>query len=203
MAPRISLLIGVCAVCVGALVGVTFGLLSGFKGGAWDNVIMRITDVQLAIPFLILALAVIAILGNGLVNVVMVIGLTSWMLYARTVRAEVMSIKNQDFVLMAKAMGVSETKIMLRHILPNVSSSIIVISSLQVARVILFEASRPLPRLGRAAGHHHLGIHDFRRQEVPEQCMVDCHRSRAGHFLHASSASIWSATESATCLTPS
>ena len=145
---RISLLIGVCAVCVGALVGVTFGLLSGFKGGAWDNVIMRITDVQLAIPFLILALAVIAILGNGLVNVVMVIGLTSWMLYARTVRAEVMSIKNQDFVLMAKAMGVSETKIMLRHILPNVSSSIIVISSLQVARVILFEASLSFLGLG-------------------------------------------------------
>jgi len=145
---RISLLIGVCAVCVGALVGVTFGLLSGFKGGAWDNVIMRITDVQLAIPFLILALAVIAIFGNGLVNVVMVIGLTSWMLYARTVRAEVMSIKNQDFVLMAKAMGVSETKIMLRHILPNVSSSIIVISSLQVARVILFEASLSFLGLG-------------------------------------------------------
>ena len=145
---RISLLIGVCAVCVGALVGVTFGLLSGFKGGAWDNVIMRITDVLLAIPFLILALAVIAILGNGLVNVVMVIGLTSWMLYARTVRAEVMSIKNQDFVLMAKAMGVSETKIMLRHILPNVSSSIIVISSLQVARVILFEASLSFLGLG-------------------------------------------------------
>ena len=144
----ISLLIGVCAVCVGALVGVTFGLLSGFKGGAWDNVTMRITDVQLAIPFLILALAVIAILGNGLVNVVMVIGLTSWMLYARTVRAEVMSIKNQDFVLMAKAMGVSETKIMLRHILPNVSSSIIVISSLQVARVILFEASLSFLGLG-------------------------------------------------------
>lgn len=145
---RISLLIGVCAVLVGCGVGVTLGLLSGYKGGAWDSVIMRVADVQLAIPFLILALAVIAILGNGLLNVVMVIGLTSWMNYARTVRAEVMSIKHQDYVLMAKSMGVPEWKIILRHILPNVSSSIIVISSLQVARVILFEASLSFLGLG-------------------------------------------------------
>ena len=145
---RVSLLIGVCAVLVGGCFGTLMGILSGYKGGFWDNLIMRVADVQLAIPFLILALAVIAVLGNGLVKVILVIGITSWMNYARTIRSEVMSLKHQDYILMAKAMGVPEWKILLRHVLPNVSSTAIVLCALQVARVILFEASLSFLGLG-------------------------------------------------------
>lgn len=145
---RISLLIGVTSVLVGGTAGVFLGLVSGFKGGVWDNLIMRIVDIQMAVPFLVLALAVIAVLGNGLLNVILVMGITSWTMYARTVRAEVLSLKEQDFVQMARVVGVPEWKIVLRHVLPNVSSSIIVIGALQVARMILFEASLSFLGLG-------------------------------------------------------
>jgi peptide/nickel transport system permease protein len=138
---RISLIVGLAAVAVSLVVGVTLGLLSGFLHGRVDTVIMTIVDVQLSFPQLLLALAFVAALGPSLVTIIVVLGLTGWERYTRVVRAEVLALREKDFVEAARAMGVSTARMILRHLLPNTFSSIIVLSTLQVAQAILQEAA--------------------------------------------------------------
>jgi ABC-type dipeptide/oligopeptide/nickel transport system permease subunit len=138
---RISLLVGIAAVVVQGFLGTALGLLAGFYGGKIDSIIMRITDVQYALPFLVLALAVMAVLGPSLRNVILVLGITGWVYYARIVRAEVLSVRQREFIEAATAIGATGPRLMIRHVLPNVTASIIVIASLQVARMIISEAS--------------------------------------------------------------
>lgn len=145
---RISLLIGVVSVLFAGTLGVILGLLSGYFGGRVDTVIMRWTDIQLAIPFLIMALAVVAVLGSGLWKVILVLAVTGWVQYARIVRSEVLSVREREFVLAGHAIGTPTHLILFRHILPNVTASIIVMASLQVARMILMEASLSFLGLG-------------------------------------------------------
>lgn len=145
---RVSLLVGVLSVLVSGLIGVAFGLVAGYDDRRAGRVLMAITDVQLAIPFLVLAIAVVAVLGPSLFNLVMVLGLTNWVQYARIVRAEVLVLRGREFVLAARALGASTMRILLVHLLPNVTSSIIVVSSLQVAKMILFESSLSFLGLG-------------------------------------------------------
>ena len=147
---RISLLVGMAAVVVSVLVGVGLGLLSGYLGGRVDTVIMTIVDVTLSFPQLLLALAFVAALGPSLVTIIVVLGLTGWERYARVVRAEVLAIREKDFIEAARAMGVGATRTLVRHILPNTFSSIIVLSTLQVAQAILQEAA--LSFLGVGSG---------------------------------------------------
>jgi len=138
---RISILVGVSAVVLQGLIGIALGLVAGYHGGWLDSVIMRLTDLQYAIPFLVLALAVMAALGPSLKNVILVLGITGWVYYARVVRSEVLSIRRQEFVEATRSVGASNTRLMVKHVLPNVMSSIIVLASLQVARMIISEAS--------------------------------------------------------------
>ena len=138
---RISMLVGLAAVVIAGSIGVTLGLIAGYAGGRWSAVIMRVADVQLALPFMVLALALVAAVGPSLLNLVIVLGVTGWVLYARVVRAEALSLREREFVLAAHAVGVRPTGIVLRHILPNAASSIIVMASLQMSRMMLFEAS--------------------------------------------------------------
>jgi peptide/nickel transport system permease protein len=138
---RVSLLVGVAAVLISGVIGVLFGLLAGYDDRRIGRVLMGITDIQLAIPFLVLALAVVAVLGPSLFNLIMVLGVTGWVQYARIVRAEVLVLKDREFVQAARALGASTLRILGRHLLPNVTSSVVVISSLQVAKMILFESS--------------------------------------------------------------
>lgn len=138
---RISLIIGLSAVVVSGVVGVALGLLAGYFQGRLETVIMRLADVQLAVPTLVLALAVIAVLGPSLRNLIIVLGVTGWVAYARIVRGEVLSVREREFVEAARATGASHARIILRHILPNVTASIIVVSTLRVATVILAEAT--------------------------------------------------------------
>jgi peptide/nickel transport system permease protein len=145
---RVSLLVAAAAVLFAGTLGVLLGLVSGYFGNWLDTVIMRWTDVQLAIPFLIMALAVVAVLGSGLWNVILVLGITSWVQYARIVRGEVLSLRERDYILAGHAIGTPTRYILFRHILPNVSASIIVMASLQVARMILMEASLSFLGLG-------------------------------------------------------
>jgi peptide/nickel transport system permease protein len=145
---QISMLVGVCAVVVSGTVGVTFGIVAGYDDRYLGRAIMAITDIQLAIPFLVLALAVVAVLGPSLWNLIMVLGLTNWVQYARVVRAECLALRDREFVQAAKALGASTPRILIRHLLPNVMSSIVVISSLLVARMILFESSLSFLGLG-------------------------------------------------------
>jgi len=138
---RISLLVGVCAVVLSSLFGVTLGLVSGFFEGRVDTVIMTVVDIMLSFPALLLALAFAAALGPSLTTVILVLGLTGWERYARVVRAEVLALRERDFVEAARAMGARTARIALRHILPNTLSSVIVLATLQVAQAILAEAA--------------------------------------------------------------
>jgi ABC-type dipeptide/oligopeptide/nickel transport system permease subunit len=147
---RISLVVGMAAVVVSVVVGVGLGLLSGYLGGRVDTVIMTVVDVTLSFPQLLLALAFVAALGPSLVTIIVVLGLTGWERYARVVRAEVLALREKDFVEAARAMGVGATRTLVRHVLPNTFSSIIVLSTLQVAQAILQEAA--LSFLGVGSG---------------------------------------------------
>jgi ABC-type dipeptide/oligopeptide/nickel transport system permease subunit len=147
---RISLLIGVSAVVVSVLVGVTLGLLAGFLAGRVDTVIMTIVDIFLSFPPLLLALAFVAALGPSLITIIVVLGLTGWERYARVVRAEVLALREKDFIEAARAMGVGAGRTLMRHVLPNTFSSIIVLSTLQVAQAILQESA--LSFLGVGSG---------------------------------------------------
>jgi len=145
---RVSLLVGLAAVVVSALVGVTFGLLAGYEDRYLGRALMGITDIQLAIPFLVLALAVVAVLGPSLGNLIAVLGLTNWVQYARVIRAETLVLREREFIEAARAMGAGAPRILLRHLLPNVGPSVVVISSLLVAKMILFESSLSFLGLG-------------------------------------------------------
>jgi peptide/nickel transport system permease protein len=147
---RISLLVGVLAVVVSVLIGVTLGLVSGFVGGRVDMVLMTIVDITWSFPQLLLALAFVAALGPSLVTIILVLGFTGWERYARVVRAEVLALREKDFIEAARAMGVGSLRILTVHVLPNTFSSIVVLSTLQVAQAILAEAA--LSFLGVGSG---------------------------------------------------
>ncbi len=138
---RVSLLVGVMAVLLSGLVGVVLGLIAGHFGGAIENVIMRVVDIFMAMPFLILVLALAAVLGAGIRNIILALTLLGWVSYTRIVRAEVLALRQQEFVHAARSIGVPDRRIMLRHILPNAMSSVIVLATLELGRMILSEAS--------------------------------------------------------------
>lgn len=138
---RVSLLVGASAVTVALVIGVPMGLLSGFFGGAVDSVIMRIVDVQLAIPFFLLAITLAALLGPGLVNVIILLGFTSWVGYARVVRAQVLTIRELPYVESARSVGASSWLILRQHLLPNAWTPVIVLASQQVGSMIVAESS--------------------------------------------------------------
>jgi len=145
---RISLAVGFTAVVIAGAIGVTVGLLSGYYRGRIDDVIMRLADIQLAVPFILFAIAVLAVLGPGLKNLILVLGITGWVTYARVVRAQVLSFREKEFVEAARALGAGDLRIMVRHILPNTFASLIVIASFAVAATILTEAALSFLGLG-------------------------------------------------------
>jgi peptide/nickel transport system permease protein len=145
---RVSMMVGVASVVISGIVGVTFGLIAGYEDKYAGRVLMMLTDIQLAIPFLVLALAVAAVVGPSLWNIIAILGLTNWVQYARVVRAECLVLREREFIQAAHMMGISATHILTRHLLPNVMSSVIVISSLLVAKMILFESSLSFLGLG-------------------------------------------------------
>ena len=145
---RISLLIGVIAVGLSCPLGVLVGLVAGYAGRRTDDVLMHITDIQLAIPTILLAIAVVAVLGPGLPNVIITLSVTGWTLYARLVRGQTMTVKTRDFVQAARANGAGDARIVLRHVLPNVFSPVIVVAVFAVANMIVLEATFSFLGLG-------------------------------------------------------
>jgi peptide/nickel transport system permease protein len=145
---RISIFVGLVATASSALLGVSLGLIAGYLGGTSDSVISRLGDVQQAIPFLVLAIAVAALLGPGLRNLILVLVITTWVTFFRVVRGEVLTVREEQYVLSARAIGATSVRIILRYILPNVAASIIVIATLLVANMIIFEASLSFLGLG-------------------------------------------------------
>lgn len=145
---RISLIVGVTSVLIQGGIGVLLGLFAGYYGKRLDDLIMRLADIQQAIPFLILAVAVAAVLEASLINIIIILGFTGWVTYGRVVRGEVLSLRKREFVEAARALGSSDGRIIFHHILPNVIGSVTVIGTLTVSRMILAEASLSFLGLG-------------------------------------------------------
>src|SRR5690349_8523881 len=145
---RVSLLIGFAAVLVGGVLGSAAGLMAGFSRGPLDAIIMTLADAQLAFPFILLAIGIIAVLGPSFPTLVVVIGLSGWVSYARILRSQVLVLRSREFVESIHALGGSLARVVLRHVLPNVLSSIVVIATLELARVIVLEATLSFLGLG-------------------------------------------------------
>ena len=145
---RVSVFVGVVSVIIAGVIGVSYGLLSGFVGGLLDNFMMRVADAFLAIPFIVLVVAVSGVVGAGLITLIVILGVTSWVTYARVTRAEVLAAREMDYVMAAKALGQNDLKIMFKHILPNVTGSIIVLATMMVATTMLAEAALSFLGLG-------------------------------------------------------
>ncbi|SEI90070.1 peptide/nickel transport system permease protein [Bhargavaea ginsengi] len=145
---RVSLLVGISAVLLAGAIGIVMGLLAGYYGKAWDFIIMRLVDSFLAIPSILFMLIILAVMGPSLMTLILVLGGTSWVVYARMVRSETLSVKERDYVRSAKAIGALDFRIIVKYILPNVISSFIVIATLNVASTIIMEASLSFLGLG-------------------------------------------------------
>ncbi|WP_338543728.1 ABC transporter permease [Paenibacillus tundrae] len=145
---RVSLIVGMGAVIVSGIIGAILGLLSGFYGKWIDAVIMRVGDAFMAIPTILFMLVVMAIVGPGITTLIFVIGVTNWVSYTRVVRSEVLSIKERDYVQAARSIGAKNARLIIRHIVPNILSSFIVISGMNVGTTIIMEASLSFLGLG-------------------------------------------------------
>ncbi len=145
---RVSVLVGIVSVLIAGTIGVTYGLVSGFLGGYVDTVMMRIVDALLSIPFIVLVVAISGVVGAGLGTLILILGCTGWVTYARVIRGEVLKVREMEYVVAAYAVGQNRPLVMLRHILPNVISSAIVLAAVQVAVTILAESSLSFLGLG-------------------------------------------------------
>jgi peptide/nickel transport system permease protein len=145
---RPALLVGFAAVAISGLIGMAAGLVSGYFGGRTDDVLMRLADIQLAFPFILLAIAVIGVLGPSLKTIIVVIGVSSWVVYARIVRGAVLTLREREFVQAARALGGGDGRILLRHILPHAFTPWLVVATLDMARVIVIESALSFLGLG-------------------------------------------------------
>jgi peptide/nickel transport system permease protein len=145
---RVSLVVGFAAVAIGGALGVALGVAAGFLGGRTDEIIMAVADMQLAFPTILLAIAIIAVLGPSFINLVMVIGISGWVTYARIARGQVLSLREKEFVEAIKAQGGSQWRIVWRHILPNILPALIVVATLDLARTIILESTLSFLGLG-------------------------------------------------------
>jgi peptide/nickel transport system permease protein len=145
---RVSLIVGIAAVVIAGTIGVIYGMISGFAGGAVDAILMRVADGLLSIPFIILAVAISGVVGPSLMTLILVLGFTGWVTYARVTRAEVLVLRELDYVTAARLVGRRGPGVMFHHILPNILASAIVLAALQVSTTILAESSLSFLGLG-------------------------------------------------------
>jgi peptide/nickel transport system permease protein len=145
---RVSLSISLIVTLLAASLGIFLGLVAGYYGRWLDEVLMRIADLFLAFPFILLAITIIAVLGSGLGNLILVLVITGWVQYARLVRGQVLSVKRTQYVEAAQVAGARDSRILARHILPNIIASVIVLATLQVAFVLLAESALSFLGLG-------------------------------------------------------
>lgn len=155
---RITLVVGLASVLVAGTVGTVLGLIAGYRGKWADGIIMRVADIQLALPFMVLAIAVAGVLGSSVTNTIIVLGVTGWVTHVRVVRAETLSTRSRDFVLGARSVGAQDARIITKHILPNVQALAIVSATLMVARMIIAEASLSFLGLGVPIGTPTWGV---------------------------------------------
>lgn len=145
---RISLLVALFAVLISASAGTLLGLLAGYAGGVVDRVLMRLADIQLAFPFILLVVAIVAVLGPSAVNVVLALAISGWVAYAKLVRAQVLTLRELAYIESARSLGAGALRIMFRHLLPNALSPVIVLASFSVAQMIILESALSFLGLG-------------------------------------------------------
>ncbi len=145
---RPALMVGAAAVMISGIIGMAAGLVSGYFGGRVDDVLMRLGDIQLAFPFILLAIAVIGVLGPSLTTIIAVIGVSSWVIYARVVRSAALTLREREFVHAAQALGSGDLRVLVRHILPNAFTPWLVVATLDMARVIVIESALSFLGLG-------------------------------------------------------
>jgi peptide/nickel transport system permease protein len=145
---RVAVIVGMTTVLFSGALGLAIGLVAGYCGGLADMLLMRLLDVQLSMPFMLLSLAIIGVLGPSLTNIVIVLAITGWVVYARVVRAEILSLRTREFVLASRALGGSAARTIVRHLLPNVVPFVIVIATLEVGRMMLLESALSFLGLG-------------------------------------------------------
>jgi peptide/nickel transport system permease protein len=145
---RVAGIVGLSAVAIGGIIGIGLGILAGYFGGLLDDVIGRIADIQFAFPSVLLAIAVVGVVGPSLLTVIFTIGITGWVQYVRVVRAETLSLRERDFVQAAVATGASLPRILFFHVLPNVGSSVTVLATFGIARAIILESALSFLALG-------------------------------------------------------
>jgi peptide/nickel transport system permease protein len=145
---RTTLLIAAGAVVLGGVVGTLLGIVAGYYRGMVDRILMRIVDIQLALPLMLLALLVVAAVGASSQNLVVVLALTSWLRYARIIRGQVLALREREFILSAHAIGAGTWRIMIKHLLPNVMTPVLVIATLELARIIIMDAALSFLGLG-------------------------------------------------------
>lgn len=166
---RVSLRVGFSVVILASLVGVTLGAMAGYFGGTVDTIVMRLCDILLAFPGILLAIALVAVLGPNLNNVILALATIGWVGYARLVRGQVLKVREMEYVTAAKALGAKSPRVILRHVLPNVMNPVIVMATLGLAGAILAEAALsflglgvqpPIPSWGAmlTAGRRYLGL---------------------------------------------
>ncbi len=145
---RISLAVGFISTFVGFLIGSILGLLSGYFGGNTDSVITKLMDIQLSFPFILFAIFVVGVMGPNLMNVILICGITRWVMFARVVRGEVLSVREKEFIEAARGIGCSTPRILLRHIFPNIFSSVLVLATLNIGTIIVLESTLSFLGLG-------------------------------------------------------
>jgi len=149
---RVSLLVVVICIPASALIGTLAGLVAGWRRGWWDKVLVRLVDIQLALPAFLFALLIAVVFGASLRNVIIIIGVFSWSGYARLVRADVLSLRQQEFIIAAQSIGASDKRILFRHIFPNLLNTVVIMATLDVPQVILIEAALSFLNIGVAVG---------------------------------------------------
>ena len=155
---RISLFIGITAMSISCIIGTVLGLISGYYGGIIDDIIMRIIDIQLSFPTTLLAIFIMTIFGRGIDKIIFALILVGWVSYARTVRGEVLGVKNKEYVDAGRTIGLPDRIIMFKHILPNVLTSVVVLSTIQVGSFILTEATLSFLGVGVEISKPSLGL---------------------------------------------
>jgi peptide/nickel transport system permease protein len=145
--------VGFLVVGVALLIGITLGTIAGYFGGWIDEIIMRFVDIMYAMPMLVLAMAIVVARGRGLTNIMIALALVQWRIYVRLLRAEILTLRERDYILAAKTMGVSDIAIMLKHILPNAIYPVLIVASLNVGSVVITAAFMSFIGLGAPKGY--------------------------------------------------
>ena len=145
---RVSLAVGFVSTFVGFIIGGLLGLLSGYFGGKADSVITKMMDIQLSFPFILFAIFVVGVLGPNLINVIIICGVTRWVMFARVIRGEVLSIREKEFIEAARGIGCSTPRILVRHVFPNIISSVLVLATLNMGTIIVLESTLSFLGLG-------------------------------------------------------